>query len=137
MAPPTSSPRAATRCQVIPQVARYVQRRQWHATQQFRAVRGGLEMTMEVYGTVELLNWVLGFGDKAEGASRRRCGRTSPASWYGQRDVMVECSLGSGTPLQARVRCSGLGWAQAQASPRARKCSALDVPHGSSGTAFW
>jgi predicted DNA-binding transcriptional regulator YafY len=49
-----------------PQVARYVQRRQWHATQRFRTVRGGLEMSMDVHGTVELTNWVLGFGDKAE-----------------------------------------------------------------------
>jgi predicted DNA-binding transcriptional regulator YafY len=49
-----------------PQVARYVQRRQWHSTQQFRAVRGGIEMTMGVHGIVELMNWVLGFGDKVE-----------------------------------------------------------------------
>jgi predicted DNA-binding transcriptional regulator YafY len=48
-------------------VARYVQRRQWHPSQRFqRAAGGGVEMTMEVRGTVELVSWVLGFGDKAE-----------------------------------------------------------------------
>jgi predicted DNA-binding transcriptional regulator YafY len=48
-------------------VARYVQRRQWHPTQQFkRAAGGGVEMTMDVRGTVELVSWVLGFGDKVE-----------------------------------------------------------------------
>jgi predicted DNA-binding transcriptional regulator YafY len=47
-------------------VARYVQRRQWHPSQKFRrASGGGLEMTMEVRGTTELVSWVLGFGDKA------------------------------------------------------------------------
>jgi predicted DNA-binding transcriptional regulator YafY len=47
-------------------VARYVQRRQWHPTQRFRRVAaGGVEMTMEVRGTVEVVSWVLGFGDKA------------------------------------------------------------------------
>jgi hypothetical protein len=30
------------------------------------SLRGGLEMTMDVLGTVELMNWVLGFSDKAE-----------------------------------------------------------------------
>ena len=48
-------------------VARYVQRRQWHPTQQFhRVAGGGVEMTMDVRGTVEVVSWVLGFGDKAE-----------------------------------------------------------------------
>jgi predicted DNA-binding transcriptional regulator YafY len=46
-------------------VARYVQRRQWHPTQGFRRVDGGVEMTMDVRGTVEIVSWVLGFGDKA------------------------------------------------------------------------
>jgi predicted DNA-binding transcriptional regulator YafY len=49
-----------------PKVARYVQRRQWHPTQRFRRTTGGgVEMTMEVQGTVEIVSWVLGFGDKA------------------------------------------------------------------------
>ena len=47
-------------------VARYVQRRQWHPTQRFsRAAGGAVEMTMDVRGTVEVVSWVLGFGDKA------------------------------------------------------------------------
>jgi predicted DNA-binding transcriptional regulator YafY len=48
-------------------VARYVQRRMWHPTQRFRKVPGGgVEMTMEVRGTVEIVSWVLGFGGTAE-----------------------------------------------------------------------
>jgi proteasome accessory factor B len=47
-------------------VARYVERRRWHTTQEIRKVAGGIELTMEVAGTVELVSWVLGFGDKAE-----------------------------------------------------------------------
>ena len=46
-------------------VARFVRRRKWHPTQHIRGVPGGIELTMEVAGTVELTNWVLGFGDKA------------------------------------------------------------------------
>jgi predicted DNA-binding transcriptional regulator YafY len=46
-------------------VSRYVQRRMWHPTQRFRRVNGGVEMTMDVRGTTELVSWVLGFGDKA------------------------------------------------------------------------
>jgi predicted DNA-binding transcriptional regulator YafY len=40
-------------------------RRQWHPTQRFRRVEGGIEMTMDVRGTTELVSWVLGFGNKA------------------------------------------------------------------------
>jgi predicted DNA-binding transcriptional regulator YafY len=47
-------------------VAPYVRRRQWHRTQRFKAIPGGVEMTMDVLGTTELTSWVLGFGDKAE-----------------------------------------------------------------------
>jgi len=46
-------------------VSRYVQRRMWHPTQRFRRAEGGVEMTMDVRGTTELVSWVLGFGDKA------------------------------------------------------------------------
>jgi proteasome accessory factor B len=47
-------------------VARYVQRRMWHPTQRFRKVTGGgVEMAMDVRGTVELVSWVLGFGKTA------------------------------------------------------------------------
>ncbi len=45
-------------------VARYVQRRQWHATQRFRRVEGGIELTMDLHGTTEVVSWLLGFGDK-------------------------------------------------------------------------
>ena len=49
-----------------PKGARYVQRRQWHPTQQFRRLEGGgVEMTMDLRGTVEVVSWVLGFGAKA------------------------------------------------------------------------
>ncbi len=48
-----------------PKVARYVQRRQWHPTQRFRRVNGGIELVMDVQGTTELASWVLGFGDRA------------------------------------------------------------------------
>jgi predicted DNA-binding transcriptional regulator YafY len=48
-------------------VARYVQRRMWHPTQRFRKrASGGVEMTMDVRGTVEVVSWVLGFGPTAE-----------------------------------------------------------------------
>jgi predicted DNA-binding transcriptional regulator YafY len=47
-------------------VARYVQRRMWHPTQKFRRVEGGVEMTMDVRGTTEVVSWVLGFGRTAE-----------------------------------------------------------------------
>lgn len=46
-------------------VARYVQRRMWHPTQRFRRTAGGVEMTMDVRGTTEVVSWVLGFGKTA------------------------------------------------------------------------
>lgn len=46
-------------------VARYVQRRMWHPTQSFRPVAGGVEMTMDVRGTTEVVSWLLGFGRTA------------------------------------------------------------------------
>src|SRR4051812_26077032 len=57
-----------TRVRIVfdPKVARYVQRRQWHPTQRFRSVHGAVEMTMDLRGTVEVVSWVLGFGDKAQ-----------------------------------------------------------------------
>ncbi len=47
-------------------VAHYVKRRRWHATQRFRDVDGGIEMTLEPEGTDEMVSWVLGFGGTAE-----------------------------------------------------------------------
>jgi predicted DNA-binding transcriptional regulator YafY len=46
-------------------VARYVERVLWHPTQRFKRTAAGLEMTMEVRGTAEVVGWVLGFGDAA------------------------------------------------------------------------
>ena len=46
-------------------VARFVRRRQWHPSQRIRNVDGGIVLTMEVAGSVEVASWVLGFGDKA------------------------------------------------------------------------
>ena len=47
-------------------VARYVERIAWHPTQTFKRTAKGLEMTMDVRGTVEVASWVLGFGETAE-----------------------------------------------------------------------
>ena len=59
-------PQTHVRVRFGSRVARYVQRRQWHETQQFRRDGDRLEMTMEVHGTTEVMNWVLGFGSNAE-----------------------------------------------------------------------
>jgi proteasome accessory factor B len=48
-----------------PKVARYVERVQWHSTQKFSRTARGLEMTMEVRGTTELVPWIMGFGENA------------------------------------------------------------------------
>ncbi len=47
-------------------VSRFVERRQWHPTQEIRKVTGGIELMMTVAGTVELVSFVLGFGAEAE-----------------------------------------------------------------------
>jgi predicted DNA-binding transcriptional regulator YafY len=47
-------------------VSRFVRRRRWHPTQEVKRVPNGIELAMEVSGTVELVSWVLGFGDQAE-----------------------------------------------------------------------
>lgn len=46
-------------------VARYVRRRRWHPSQRLSDVPGGVELTMEVRGTTEVVSWVLGFGKEA------------------------------------------------------------------------
>jgi predicted DNA-binding transcriptional regulator YafY len=46
-------------------VARFVRRRLWHPTQRIRNVAGGIELAMDVAGTLEIANWVLGFGANA------------------------------------------------------------------------
>ena len=56
-----------TRVRILfdPKVARYVERVMWHPTQRFKRTAAGLEMTMEVRGTTEVVGWVLGFGADA------------------------------------------------------------------------
>lgn len=61
-----AGPRTRVRIHFDEDVARFVRRRQWHPTQEIRRGEGGVELTMEVSGTVEIVSWVLGFGDKAE-----------------------------------------------------------------------
>jgi proteasome accessory factor B len=53
------------RIQFDAKVARYVERVMWHPTQRFKRTAAGLEMTMDVRGTVEVVPWVLGFGGDA------------------------------------------------------------------------
>jgi predicted DNA-binding transcriptional regulator YafY len=58
---------ARVRIRFDAQVERYVQRRLWHPTQRFgKLPGGGVELTMNVRGTVEVVSWVLGFGGTAE-----------------------------------------------------------------------
>jgi len=59
-------PRTRVRIFFDDKVARFVRRRQWHPTQEIKRVERGVELTMEVSGTVELVSWVLGFSDQAE-----------------------------------------------------------------------
>lgn len=48
-------------------VAPFVKRRRWHPSQSIKpGAEGGLELSMRVAGTTELLSWVLGFGAEAE-----------------------------------------------------------------------
>ena len=47
-------------------VARFVTRRRWHPSQRIANVEGGVELTMTVRGSTEVLSWVLGFGKEAE-----------------------------------------------------------------------
>ncbi len=61
-----SGPRTRVRIFFDEKVARFVRRRRWHPTQVVKRVPAGIELTMEVSGTVELASWVLGFGDQAE-----------------------------------------------------------------------
>ncbi len=61
-----SGPRTRVRIFFSDTVARFVRRRQWHATQKLTRAPGGVELTMDVAGTTELVNWILGWGDQAE-----------------------------------------------------------------------
>ncbi len=59
-------PKTRVRIFFSEEVSRFVRRRQWHPSQTIKSVPGGIELVLEVRGTVELKSWVLGFGDKAE-----------------------------------------------------------------------
>ena len=59
-------PREDVRLWFHASVAHYVKRRLWHATQAFRDIDGGIEMTLAPEGTSEMVSWVLSFGGKAE-----------------------------------------------------------------------
>jgi predicted DNA-binding transcriptional regulator YafY len=58
---------APTRARVFftEKVARFVRRRLWHPTQKFRRVPGGIELRVDLKGTVEFRSWLLSFGDQA------------------------------------------------------------------------
>ena len=60
-----SGPRELIRIFFDQKVRRFVERRRWHPSQKIRDVPGGIELTMEVAGTTELIPWVLAFGDTA------------------------------------------------------------------------
>jgi predicted DNA-binding transcriptional regulator YafY len=47
-------------------VARFVRRRTWHPTEKIKKVPDGIELSMRVKGTVEIISWVLSFGEHAE-----------------------------------------------------------------------
>lgn len=61
-----TGPRTRVRIFFDDKVARYVKRRSWHPTQEIEKVPGGIIVTLNVHGTVELMSWVLGFGERAE-----------------------------------------------------------------------
>ena len=62
-----AEPAVPVRIRFSAQWASYVSEREWHASQETRALPdGGLELTMEVGGSQELANWVLSFGGGAE-----------------------------------------------------------------------
>jgi len=50
-----------------PSLERYLKENIWHPSQVFRKEKdGGVVLTMEVSGLVEVMSWVLGFGRQAE-----------------------------------------------------------------------
>lgn len=59
-------PRTQVRLLFAPKVGRFVQRRLWHPTQTVTATERGVEMTMDLAGTVELRSWLLSWGDQVE-----------------------------------------------------------------------
>jgi predicted DNA-binding transcriptional regulator YafY len=61
-----SGPPVRVRIRFTEKVARYVRRRRWHPSQRLTPVADGVELTMDVCGTTEVLSWALGFGQQAE-----------------------------------------------------------------------
>jgi predicted DNA-binding transcriptional regulator YafY len=59
-------PRTHVRLLFDAKVGRFVRRRQWHPTQKITKTERGVELAMDVSGTVELTSWILGWGDKVE-----------------------------------------------------------------------
>lgn len=47
-------------------VARFVERRRWHPSQRQKKVTGGLQLSLQLQGTTELLSWILGFGAEVQ-----------------------------------------------------------------------
>ncbi len=47
-------------------VARFVERRMWHPSQKIEKEANGIVLTVDVFGTVELVSWILSFGPTAE-----------------------------------------------------------------------
>ncbi|MGO9000153.1 MAG: helix-turn-helix transcriptional regulator [Polyangiaceae bacterium] len=59
-------PKTTVRIEFAPKVARYVLRRQWTAEQRVEEhADGRVILTMDVLGTTDVVNWVLGFGEHA------------------------------------------------------------------------
>ena len=59
-------PRTHVRLLFDASVGRYVRRRRWHPTQKITKTERGVELAMDVSGTVELTSWILGWGSKVE-----------------------------------------------------------------------
>jgi predicted DNA-binding transcriptional regulator YafY len=59
--------RVCVRIRFSPRVARFVQEKRWHATQQMiQAQDGSLIVRLDLSSTVEVRSWVLSFGREAE-----------------------------------------------------------------------
>ena len=119
-------PPARVRIFFTEKVEYYVRRRRRHPTQKIRRVPGGIELTMEVRGTVELKSWVLGYGEQAEvlepetlrremaselrkAAARyvRKRGR-GRGGWEGRRGCYAKPSMRSALDLPATTLNAGL-----------------------------
>ena len=61
-----AGPAVTVRIWFSAKVAPFVKRRRWHPKQAIKTADGGVELSMVVAGTTELLSWILGFGAEAE-----------------------------------------------------------------------